>query len=147
LTPNQKAFLDMLAWSEGTAGHGDDGYNVLVGGDLFHSYADHPHRKVEVQPGLWSTAAGRYQILGWVFNSYKALLGLPDFGPDSQDKIALQLIKECRACDDIENGRLDAAIAKCAHIWASLPGAGYHQPERQLTALRGAYEAAGGILA
>ena len=36
---NRKAFLDMIAHSEGTAGHGDDGYNVMVGGKLFDDYS------------------------------------------------------------------------------------------------------------
>ena len=35
---NLKAFLDMIAVSEGTQDHGDDGYNVIVGGDLFEGY-------------------------------------------------------------------------------------------------------------
>lgn len=61
---NITAFLDMLAVSEGTAGHGDDGYNVLVGGDLFHGYDRHPNVLVTLNSkGLKSTAAGRYQFL------------------------------------------------------------------------------------
>ena len=33
--PNVVAFLDMLAWSEGTIGKGDDGYNAIVDPDGF----------------------------------------------------------------------------------------------------------------
>ncbi|MNF05427.1 hypothetical protein D3C80_2051560 [compost metagenome] len=42
------AFLDMLAWSEGTSTikASDDGYNVLVGGKLFSDYSKHPKVKV-----------------------------------------------------------------------------------------------------
>ena len=144
---NQCAFLDMLAGSEGTAGKGDDGYNVLVGGGLFDSYDDHPRQRIEVRPGLVSTAAGRYQLLSKFFDAYKAQLGLPDFSPLSQDKIALQQIAECHAIPLIEAGNVETAIAKCAHIWASLPGAGYGQHENKISALTKYYTDAGGSLA
>ena len=46
MSPNLKAFLDMIAVSEGTAGKGNDGYNVIVAGNLFDSYDDHPRKLV-----------------------------------------------------------------------------------------------------
>ena len=61
---NLKAFLDMLAWSEGTStvAGSDNGYNVIVGGSLFKGYADHPRKLVDIpRLGIKSTAAGRYQ--------------------------------------------------------------------------------------
>jgi muramidase (phage lysozyme) len=152
MTPNEKAFLDMIAHSEiGAAllAVSDNGYNVLVGSTadtplLFDSYADHPRTR---NAKFNSTAAGRYQVLLRYFISYKALLGLPDFGHDSQDAIAMQYLKECHALDDINAGNFEAAVAKCAHIWASLPGAGYGQHENQLAGLQQAYVNAGGVLA
>ncbi len=149
MTDNRQAFLDMIAFSEGTKGVGDDGYNCLVGSTpthplLFTSYADHPrvyNRQFD------STAAGRYQLLKRYFDAYKMKLSLPDFSPASQDAIALQQIKECHALGDIDAGRFDAAVTKCAHIWASLPGAGYGQREQKLADLRAAYVGAGGVLA
>lgn len=148
MTPNQKAFLDMIAHSEGTVKYGDqDGYNVVVGGSLFDGYADHPRKLVQLNATLKSTAAGRYQLLARYFDAYKAQLHLPDFSPASQDAIALQQIRECHALDDIEAGRFDDAVAKCSHIWASLPGAGYGQHENKIDALRLAYKNAGGTLA
>ena len=43
----RKAFLDMLAWSEGTDNGRqktrNHGYDVIVGGKLFTDYSDHPH--------------------------------------------------------------------------------------------------------
>jgi muramidase (phage lysozyme) len=134
ITPDQAggvnlcAFLDMIAHSEGTAGKGDDGYNMIVEpGGFFISYADHPRVLVQLRPGLASTAAGRYQLLARYFDAYKALLHLTDFGPLAQDRIALQQIKEARATALIQTGQLVEAIARCAHLWASLPGAGYGQ--------------------
>ena len=148
MNTNLAAFLGMLAVSEGTAGHGDDGYNVIVGGELFHDYADHPRKLVHLPKlNINSTAAGRYQVLARYFDAYKRLLNLPDFSPESQDAIALQQIRECHATGDIVAGRFDAAVGKVAHIWASLPGAGYDQHENALVELRQAYVAAGGKLA
>lgn len=152
MTAQQKAFLDLIACSEiGPAllTVSDNGYNVLVGSTavkplLFSSYATHPDVLNSV---LHSTAAGRYQLLHRYFYPYALQLGLKDFSPASQDAIALQQIKECRALDDIEAGNIDAAIAKCAHIWASLPGAGYSQHENKLADLRAAFADAGGVLA
>jgi muramidase (phage lysozyme) len=149
MTPNQKAFLDMLAFSEGTIKFGDqDGYNVIVGGALFDDYSDHPRVLVNLpRLGIKSTAAGRYQLLARYYDAYKKLLRLPDFSPASQDAIALQQIKERRALPDIEAGRFDDAVRKCKNIWASLPGAGYGQHEQKIQALRDAYADAGGTFA
>jgi muramidase (phage lysozyme) len=114
MTDNEKAFLDMIAWSEigpELLAVTDNGYNILVGSTpahpvLFDSYADHPRVYNEK---LNSTAAGRYQILKRMYDAYKAPLALPDFGHDSQDRIALQMIKECHALDLINGGDMVAA--------------------------------------
>jgi muramidase (phage lysozyme) len=134
----------MLAHSEGTAGKGDDGYNVLVGGSLFHSYADHPRELIQLNPSLASTAAGRYQLLERYFDAYKKLLNLPDFSPESQDKIAVRQIIESHALSAVEAGEFQMAVISCAHIWASLPGAGYGQRENTIASLQAVYVAAGG---
>ncbi len=152
MTTNRKAFLDMIAHSEiGPAllAESDDGYNVLVGStpatpNLFTSYADHPRELIAIRPGLMSTAAGRYQILAHMYDVYSEQLHLPDFGPASQDAIALQMIGECRALDDIDAGRVEMAISKCCSRWASLPGAGYGQHENAIETLVAAFTAAGG---
>ena len=89
----RKAFLDMLAWSEGidngrqkTRNHGD----VIVGGELFTDYPDHPRKLVTLNPKLKSTGAGRYQLLPVKRDAYRKQLGLKDFSPKSQDAVALQ---------------------------------------------------------
>ena len=77
----------MIAWSEGTTRieSSDNGYNVLVGGAQFDGYADHPRQLVFLPKlGVYSTAAGRYQLLARYFDDYRASLGLPDFSPESQ---------------------------------------------------------------
>lgn len=157
--PNLKAFLDMIAISEiGAAllAKSDNGYNVIVGGalfddkgtpELFDDYADHPRKVVALGRGLKSSAAGRYQILARYFDAYKKTLNLPDFSPASQDAIAIQMIKEQHALPDVEAGRFDEAVKKCANIWASLPGAGYGQHENTLAYLRAHYTNLGGTVA
>jgi muramidase (phage lysozyme) len=149
MTPNQKAFLDMIAVSEGTVRFGNqNGYNVIVGGKLFQSYADHPRVLVDLpRLGIKSTAAGRYQLLARYYDAYKKQLKLPDFSPASQDAIALQQIRERGALADIELGRFQPAVNNCKNIWASLPGAGYGQHENSLDRLQAAYIAAGGKVA
>lgn len=150
---NVCAFLDLIAWSEGTdngrQATKDDGYDVVVGGGLFDSYADHPRRLISLPSlGIKSTAAGRYQILSRYWDHYRKQLGLKSgFTPENQDRIALQLIRECKALDDIKAGRIEQAIHKCRSRWASLPGAGYGQHEHKVSNLVAAYSKAGGSLA
>lgn len=138
ISANLRAFLDMIAFSEGTAGRGDDGYNILVGGSTFHDYSRHPNLLVKLNPKLKSTAAGRYQILYRYAKHYMKLLGLKDFSPESQDRIAIQYIRERKALADIEAGNIPLAIKKCANVWASFPGNSYgqfnHSQARLLTA-------------
>lgn len=150
---NVCAFLDLIAWSEGTDNGSqptrDQGYDVVVGGGLFSSYADHPRRLVDLPAlGIKSTAAGRYQILSRYWDHYRDSLGLVGgFTPENQDRIALQLISECRALNDIQAGRIAQAIHKCRSRWASLPGAGYGQHEHKVEPLLAAYSKAGGVFA
>lgn len=145
-----RAFLDMLAYSEGTDNGrqptNNHGYDVIVGGKLFYDYSKHPGVYVKLNPRLTSSAAGRYQILEKFAKHYMKQLRLPDFGPDSQDKIAIQLIKECKALDDIYAGRIHSAVYKCRSRWASLPGAGYNQHEQKIEKLIAVFEKAGGVV-
>lgn len=157
---NVCAFLDMLAWAEGTTRikGSDDGYNVIVGGALFDDqgtpcdmmddYLDHPRKLVSLPRwNIKSTAAGRYQLLSRYFDPYKRQLGLPDFSPVSQDRIAIQQIREQGALPALGRGNLAEAVRRCANIWASLPGAGYGQHEQKLDRLRLEFIRAGGVTA
>jgi lysozyme len=92
-----------------------------------------------VVPVLYSTAAGRYQLLGRYWNIYKIQLNLPDYSPASQDAVALQQIKERKAIDLIEAGQIEEAITACSNIWASFPGNTYGQGGHSLDALVAKY--------
>ena len=135
----RKAFLDMLAWSEGTDNGRqktrNHGYDVIVGGELFTDYSDHPRKLVTLNPKLKSTGAGRYQLLSRWWDAYRKQLGLKDFSPKSQDAVALQQIKERGALPMIDRGDIRQAIDRCSNIWASLPGAGYGQFEHKADSL------------
>lgn len=148
---NRCAFLDAIANSEiGPAllAATQNGYNVLVGSTPTHpltfpSYAAHPDI---LNRALNSTAAGRYQLLYRYWLSYSKMLNLPDFGPLSQDKIALQQIRECNALPFIDAGNFAHAVALCSRIWASLPGNDYGQHQNAIALLQSYYTAAGGVL-
>lgn len=152
---NITAFLDMIAVSEigkELLAASDDGYNVIVGStasnpNLFNGYADHPRKLIDLGNGLKSTAAGRYQILSRYYDAYRNQLSLPNFSPESQDLIAVQMIKECHAYGPLTNGLFEQAVNFCRSRWASLPGAGYSQHENKMKDLREAYENSGGVVA
>ncbi len=157
MTPNLRAFLSMLAVSEGTGTSPAtkcDGYDVIVTGidgkpEVFGDFRYHPFAlgrvpKVINSKGLASTASGRYQImLRWAI-AYMRDLKLADFGPSSQDAIAVQMIRECKAVSLIETGKFVEAVNACRSRWASLPGAGYGQHENSIEKLQAVYIAAGG---
>ncbi|CRM76700.1 glycoside hydrolase family 24 protein [Pseudomonas sp. 8 R 14] len=156
---NALAFLDMLAWSEGTStspATALDGYDVIVTGidrkpEVFTDFSDHPfakgrRSKAINSKGLTSNASGRYQQMLKDWPYYRTLLALPDFSPISQDLLALQHIRECRALPEVHAGWIEPAIAKCRNIWASLPGAGYGQREHRLHDLLHEYRLVGGLL-
>lgn len=158
MSPNLQAFLDAIAFAEigpDLLALSDNGYNVIVGSTprnpiLFHDYSKHPQLRQSVTMRgaiISSDAAGRYQFMGRYWPHYKLQLSLPDFGPESQDRWAVQLIRECRALDDVETGHFQKAVAKCSSRWASFPGAGYGQPEKAMSSLENAYERAGGTFA
>jgi len=149
---NIVAFLDMLAWSEGTdngrQSTNDHGYDVLVGGQLFTDYQKHPETLVALPKlGIKSSAAGRYQMLKRTWNALREKHGYRDFGPLNQDFGCIELIRGRGALADVMAGRFQDAVQKCRKEWASLPGAGYGQHEQKLERLQAIYVQAGGELA
>jgi lysozyme len=159
---NTAAFLLMIRQAEGTAG--PNGYRTVFGGGLFdNGYADHPRIAKSFRNGagqqLYTSAAGAYQFMAVspipgggstrvnTWDRVAAKLGLTDFSPESQDLAAVELVREAGALGDVRAGRFDTAVNKVRGIWASMPGAGYSQPERSLDALRLAYLNAGGTFA
>lgn len=151
---NMKAFLDTLAWSEGTSTSKytlHDGYDIIVDGlnspHTFANFARHPNVLVTVNTaGLKSTAAGRYQQVYRWWLKYQKLLKLANFSPASQDAVAIQQIKEQGAYQDVLMGRISLAISKCSDIWASLPGNSYGQLQHPPGVLVVRFETLGGVV-
>ena len=58
------------------------GYDVIVGGELFTDYSDHP-QTCHANPKLKSTGAGRYQLLSRWWDAYRKQLGLKEILSES----------------------------------------------------------------
>lgn len=145
LSPKIKAFLDTIAWAEGTAN--PNGYRMIFTGAYFRNFQNHPRqRRCGTYRGksLCSDAAGRYQFLSNTWNRIASKLRLPDFSPQSQDKGAIELIREQGALADVEAGRWESAIYKVAPVWSSFPtsrnGSSVHgQPYKPIGRLGSVY--------
>jgi muramidase (phage lysozyme) len=156
---NVVSFLDAIGVSENGAkllAHPmtDDGYKIIVGSTptaphVFNDYSRHPRVAVKTKYG-WSDAAGRYQIMAAIAGKITTdtwdwahrAAGVDDFSPESQDLTCIVLVKHRGALADVIAGNIASAFAKCAPEWASLPGAGYGQPENKLADLTAVFEAA-----
>ena len=100
------------------------GYDVIVGGELFTDYSDHPRKLVTLNPKLKSTGAGRYQLLSRWWDAHRKQLGLKDFSPKAAC-CGIAADWRCGALPMIDRGDIRQAIDRCSNIWASLPGAGW----------------------
>jgi len=136
-----RAFLDTLAYAEGTDWH----YNYIYTFATFDSYAAHPARRI-CAGSLCSTAAGRYQFLSSTWAPLASDLALGDFSPPNQDKACLETIRRAGAYGLVKNSykyeNFSAALTKLNKIWASLPGSPYGQPTHSRAELWKAYQAA-----
>ena len=145
----RKAFLDMLAWSEGTDNGRqktrNHGYDVIVGGELFTDYSD-PRKLVTLNP---KTPINRRRTLPASF----PLVGcLPQAAWPERllRKVRTlwhcNLVKERGALPMIDRGDIRQAIDRCSNIWASLPGAGCGQFEHKADSLIAKFKEAGGTV-
>ena len=159
---NVAAFLKAIQRAEG-ADREPDPYRVCYGyAHRIQSFADHPAitgewrgerlpdamcRNAGFGPGCVSSAAGAYQIIKSTWRNLRDALGLPDFGPASQDAAAVELIRRRGALADVQAGRLGEAVRKCRNEWASLPGNYAGQGQRSTLQLAQWFNEAGGTLA
>lgn len=133
--PQVRGFLDRIANAEGTAGRGQDGYNIGFGGGQFDGYAAHPNVRNNFTQtdgkGNVTTAAGRYQMINSTWNDTAKKLGLKDFSPANQDKAAIELIRQNGALDNVLTGDYTGAVNKLGGVWASLPSSS--APQRHVS--------------
>ncbi|NBO39294.1 hypothetical protein EBU99_12010 [bacterium] len=121
-----RAFLDVIAFAEGTDGR----YDVVYGGTPFSDFSDHP-RIWRASPwgtsGVGSDAAGRYQFLSNSWDEARQALRLKDFSPANQDRAAVYLIKRNsgatyeRVKFSQHRANFNAAVLSLSYVWASLP--------------------------
>jgi muramidase (phage lysozyme) len=137
LHPNIFAFLDAIAWCEGT--DGPDGYRTMFTGKLFNNgFVDHP-RQLQKGGGYSSDAAGRYQFMSYTWDDIIKAINLPNFEPYNQDLAGEYLLKRRDAYDDIVSGDTRTAVEKCSFEWASLPPGQYGQPVKTMNEFLGKY--------
>ena len=109
------------------------GYDVIVGGELFTDYSDHPRKLVTPKPKQISNARtlpASFPLVGCL----PQLIGLKDFSPKKSGRWHCSRLRSV-ALYLIDRGDIRQAIDRCSNIWASLPGAGYGQFEHKADSL------------
>lgn len=133
-----RALLDTIAFTEGTRGRGQNGYNVTFAYHYFSSCAHHPNLRI-CAGGYCSTAAGRYQFLTTTWGG----LGYSNFGPANQDRGGMKLVSRRGA--NVPTGRAMTAtefantMNRISYEWASLPPGRYGQPSYSMATTRRQY--------
>jgi muramidase (phage lysozyme) len=123
------------------------GYCRIVGGQTFRDFSKHPNVRVWIpRYGVWSTAAGAYQIIGRTWRGLVTQYQFSDFQPRTQDAACVALIKGRKALNDVIAGNFYDAVEKCSAEWASLPGSTAGQRVETLDAVKDVYLRNGGII-
>lgn len=123
---NVQAFLKLIRYCEHRKE--DDGvYFIVYGGGRFIDTKQHPHiivyDKGDKDKKHPHTPAGAYQITFAAWSDAKKLGIVFDFSPAQQDKLAVWMIADKNALDDVKAGNLEVAYKKLKGRWSSLPGA------------------------
>ena len=120
------------------------GYDVIVGGELFTDYSDHPRKLVMLNPKLKSTGRTLPASFRW-WDAYRKQLGLKDFSRKVRT-LALQQIKERGALPMIDRGDIRQAIDRCSNIWASTAGRWLASVRAEADSLIAKFKEAGGTV-
>jgi muramidase (phage lysozyme) len=150
---NIQAAVMAIRKCEGTAMQ--DGYRYLFGSTpsnatRFNDFSTHPNIKKQYTDKAGKTittsAAGAYQITHPTYEGLCDTYGFKDFTPHTQDLMAVALFDQANVLKAVAEGRFfePKVLDALNNIWASLPGAGYNQPERSLVIVKGFYTTAGG---
>lgn len=116
LDPNVRTMLDLIGRAEGAD------YDTIVGGKhKITDYSAHPNKVgLRTKEGP-SKAAGKYQITKRTYDAYAKKLGITDFTPESQDRIAVHLLNDSGALRKVLKGDFNSAIKRAGGTWMSLP--------------------------
>lgn len=127
--PYVRKMLDTISGAEGSPR-----YDTAFGGGTIPGLEVHPGTRHEFTQTDGkknvTTAAGRYQFIKPTWEEAQKKLGLPDFGPESQDMAAVYLLQKNGALPAVLAGDFDTAIQRSGKTWASLPSSPYAQPKR-----------------
>lgn len=145
---NVQAFLKAIGEAEG------GGYDFLFGAVKgrkndpwrFTDFSTHPG------PGKGgvTTAAGLYQITKPTWHDHAENgMGLTDFTPETQDLIAVSILRRRGVIEKIKEGEIEAGVSQASKQWAALPmGRGqagrYDQPYVKFEHFEAVYKSAGG---
>jgi lysozyme len=153
---NVRAALEMISKSEGTNGdYSKMVYGTVVSSALFPQLVgkrnvsipnlnQFPQILVKVNSNLSSSAAGKYQIIRKTYAGAAAAMGLTDFSENTQDLLAIELIRQRGAMNYILAGDIEGALknSNLKFEWASIPGNSYGQGTHSIAALAGWYRSA-----
>lgn len=128
-----------------------DDYRIIYGGGHFADFSAHPQVRVPINlpgyAGKFSTAAGAYQINYPTYSDFADALGITDFTPESQDRIAIAILNKCGAIAALTRGDIEGAFIAASMRWASLPGSTANQHPQQMQAAIDSFVNAGGFYA
>ncbi|MGK5022898.1 paar repeat-containing protein [Janthinobacterium sp. LB2P10] len=145
---NVRAFLQAIADAEG--GGYDFKYGAVKGKRTdpwrFTDYSTHPG------PGYGgiTTAAGMYQINKATWQDHgERRMGITDFTPETQDLIAVSMLRGLGVIDKIMGGDIEAGVSQASRQWAALPmgrhqASRHNQPYVKFERFEATYIAAGG---
>lgn len=125
LPAEARGLLDAIAAAESKGS-----WNTIYGGGTFDDYSAHPRQYVTItsgpNKGKKSSAAGKFQILASTYDEVAPKLGITDFSPESQEKIAWYLANQAYGPGLTEALRDPAQYGqigkKLSGVWTSLPG-------------------------
>ncbi|MYN41614.1 paar repeat-containing protein [Duganella sp. FT109W] len=145
---NVRAFLKAIGEAEG--GGYDFKFGAVKGKKndpwRFSDFSTHPGPG----KGGTTTAAGLYQITKPTWHDHgENGMGITDFTPDTQDLIAVSILRRRGVIEKIKEGDIEAGISEASVQWAALPmGKGkpghYHQPYVEFGHFEAVYKSEGG---
>jgi len=135
--PQVKAFLDVIAYAEGTL-YADE-YHARFPDATCLSLDCHPQAALcshALGKYLCSSAAGRYQILTETWRIFAWRVGAHDFSPHEQDRVAVQILLDKGIISHLLKEDIDTAMNKACHVWSSFPSSPLHSIDPRYVASR-----------